>query len=92
MSTCNYIYFCLILDIYLFYTLVYNKHKEVIFVEELKILKKTQPTMFTIRVDKTIVDFYDKLAADTNRSRNEVISMALEHMMKNIKIDSIDKD
>ncbi len=60
--------------------------------EELKILKKTQPTMFTIRVDKTIVDFYDKLAADTNRSRNEVISMALEHMMKNIKIDTINKD
>ena len=71
---------------------MYNKHKGVIFVEELKILKKTQPTMFTIRVDKTIVDFYDKLAADTNRSRNEVISMALEHMMKNIKIDSVDKD
>ncbi len=71
---------------------MYNKHKEVIFVEELKILKKTQPTMFTIRVDKTIVDFYDKLAADTNRSRNEVISMALEHMMKNIKIDTINKD
>lgn len=30
--------------------------------ETLKISKKTEPVMFTIRVDKSIVDFYDDLA------------------------------
>ena len=34
--------------------------------------------MFTIRVDKSIVDFYDDLARKTNRSRNELIGLALE--------------
>ena len=46
--------------------------------EELKITKKTEPVMFTIRVDKSIVDFYDNLSKETNRSRNELIAMALE--------------
>ena len=41
--------------------------------EELKITKRTEPVMFTIRVDKSIVDFYDDLAQKTNRSRNELI-------------------
>ena len=30
--------------------------------DELKITKRTEPVMFTIRVDKSIVDFYDDLA------------------------------
>lgn len=54
--------------------------------EKLEISKRTQPVMFTIRVDKTIVDYYDSLAAETNRSRNELISMALEFAMDKIKI------
>ena len=54
--------------------------------EKLEISKRTQPVMFTIRVDKTIVDYYDNLAAETNRSRNELISMALEFAMEKIKI------
>ena len=54
---------------------------------ELKITKKTEPVMFTIRVDKSIVDFYDKLAQDTNRSRNEVISIALDYAKDKIVID-----
>ena len=54
--------------------------------ERLEISKRTQPVMFTIRVDKTIVDYYDNLAAETNRSRNELISMALEFAMDKIKI------
>ena len=47
--------------------------------EELKITKRTEPVMFTIRVDKSIVDFYDDLAQKTNRSRNELIGLALEY-------------
>ena len=54
--------------------------------ERLKITKRTQPVMFSIRVDKTIVDYYEKLAVQTNRSRNELISMALEFAMDKIEI------
>ncbi|MGN0467384.1 MAG: ribbon-helix-helix protein, CopG family [Acutalibacteraceae bacterium] len=41
--------------------------------------------MFSIRVDKSIVDYYDKLASETNRSRNEIIAMALEFAMGRIE-------
>ncbi len=54
--------------------------------ETLTISKKTNPVMFTIRVDQTIVDYYDKLAGETNRSRNELIAMALEFAMDKIEI------
>lgn len=58
-----------------------DKNKEI-----LTISKKTNPVMFTIRVDQTIVDYYDKLAGETNRSRNELIAMALEFAMDKIEI------
>lgn len=58
-----------------------DKNKEI-----LTISKKTNPVMFTIRVDQTIVDYYDKLAGKTNRSRNELIAMALEFAMDKIEI------
>ena len=54
--------------------------------EKLNVTRKTQPVMFSIRVDKTIIDYYDKLAIETNRSRNEIISMALEFAMDKIEI------
>lgn len=54
--------------------------------EKLTVSKKTNPVMFSIRVDKSIVDYYDKLAAETNRSRNELIAMALEFAMDKIEI------
>ena len=57
--------------------------------EELKITKKTEPVTFTIRVDKSIINFYEDLANKTNRSRNDVISLALEYAMQKIKIDDI---
>lgn len=53
----------------------------------LKISKRTQPVMFSIRIDKSIVDYYDDLAAQTNRSRNEVISLALEYAMEKIEVN-----
>ena len=55
--------------------------------EMLKISKKTEPVMFTIRVDKSIVDFYDELAKKTNRSRNELIGLALDFAKDKIRID-----
>lgn len=36
--------------------------------EQINITKKTEPAMFTIRVDKRIVDFYDDLSVKLNRS------------------------
>ena len=45
--------------------------------------------MFTIRVDKSIVDFYDNLSKETNRSRNELIAMALEFAMDKIKVEQL---
>ena len=55
--------------------------------EELRITKKTEPVMFTIRVDKSTVDFYDDLARKTNRSRNELIGLALEFAKDKIKLE-----
>jgi len=56
---------------------------------ELKITKKTEAVSFTIRVDKSIIEFYERLANDTNRSRNEVISMALEFARDKILIENL---
>ena len=56
--------------------------------DELKIKKLTEPVTFTIRVDKSIVDFYDDLARNTNRSRNELIGLALEYAKEKIKVES----
>ncbi len=58
--------------------------------DELHIKKRTEPVMFTIRVDKSIVDFYDALAEKTNRSRNELIGMALEYAKDKIVVDHVD--
>ena len=60
--------------------------------DELKITKKTEPVMFTIRVDKSIVDFYDNLAKETNRSRNELIALALEFAMDKIRVENFPPD
>jgi hypothetical protein len=60
--------------------------------DELRITKKTEPVMFTIRVDKAIVDFYDRLASETNRSRNELIAMALEFAMEKIKVETLEEN
>ena len=56
--------------------------------DELKIKKLTEPVMFTIRVDKSIVDFYDDLARRTNRSRNELIELALDFAKDKIIVES----
>lgn len=56
--------------------------------DELKITRKTEPVMFTIRVDKSIVDFYDDLARRTNRSRNELIGLALDFAKDKIIVES----
>ena len=39
----------------------------------------------TIRIDKELQKSYDELAKETNRSRNELIGMALQYALENIE-------
>ena len=55
--------------------------------DELKISKKTEPVSFTIRVDRSILDFYDNLARVTNRSRNDLIGLALDYAKDKFMIE-----
>ena len=55
--------------------------------DELRIKNLYEPVTFTIRVDKSIVDFYDDLAGKTNRSRNELIGLALDYAKDKIIVE-----
>ena len=55
--------------------------------DELRIKKLSEPVTLTIRVDKSIVDFYDDLAGKTNRSRNELIGLALDYAKDKIIVE-----
>ncbi|WP_418666096.1 hypothetical protein [Allofournierella sp.] len=46
---------------------------------ELKISKRTEPVTFTIRADRSVLEFYDRLAGATNHSRNELLCLALDY-------------
>lgn len=49
---------------------------------------KEKSVTITIRVDKAIADNLDKLALKSDRSRNELINMALEYALKNVKFNN----
>ena len=59
----------------------------VIIMDELRIKKLSEPVTFTIRVDKSIVDFYDDLAGKTNRSRKELFGLALDYAKDKIIVE-----
>ena len=40
---------------------------------------------FTIRIDRALQEKYDKLAFKSDRSRNELINLALEYALKNLE-------
>jgi predicted transcriptional regulator len=40
---------------------------------------------FTIRIDRELQEEYDKLALSSNRSRNELINMALRYALQNLQ-------
>ena len=46
---------------------------------------------FSIRVREDIVDELDKLAAETNRSRNELINKMLEFALENCEVTEPNK-
>ena len=49
--------------------------------------KEDKYVTMTIRTEKKIQEEYNKLSARTNRSRNELISMALKYALDNMIID-----
>lgn len=42
----------------------------------------------TIRIDRVLQEKYNELSAKTNRSRNELIGMALQYALDNMEITS----
>lgn len=54
--------------------------------------KEDKSVTMTIRVDKSIQQKFDELSKQSNRSRNELINMALEYALKNVKfVEDINK-
>lgn len=48
--------------------------------------KEDKAVTMTIRIDKSLQEKYNELSAKTNRSRNELISMALQYALDNMEI------
>lgn len=48
--------------------------------------KEDSKVTMTIRIDKTIQEQYNELAAKTKRSRNELINMALQFALDNMEV------
>lgn len=48
--------------------------------------KEDKTVTMTIRIDKTIQEKYNELSAKTNRSRNELIGMALQFALDHMEI------
>jgi len=64
-----------------------HNNSRVIAMDELKIKKLTEPVTTTIRIDRSILEFYDDLAGKTNRSRNELIGLALDYAKDKIIVE-----
>ena len=50
--------------------------------------KEDKNITMTIRIDKTLQEEYNILSAKTNRSRNELISMALRYALDNMELQN----
>ena len=48
--------------------------------------KEDKAVTMTIRIDKSIQEAYNELSFKTNRSRNELIGMALQYALDNMEI------
>ena len=52
--------------------------------------KSDQSVTMTIRIDESLQKQYDEIATLSNRSRNEIIKLALEYAIANLKfIDNL---
>ena len=47
--------------------------------------KEDKTVTMTVRVDKKIQERLDELSKQSNRSRNELVNMALEYALQNFK-------
>lgn len=52
--------------------------------------KEDKTVTMTIRIDLALQEKYNELSARTNRSRNELISMALQYALDNMELKNID--
>lgn len=48
--------------------------------------KEDKTVTMTIRIDASLQEAYNKLAEQTNRSRNELIGMALQYALDNMEL------
>ena len=48
--------------------------------------KEDKTVTMTIRIDATLQEEYNKLSTKTNRSRNELINMALQYALDNMEL------
>ena len=48
--------------------------------------KKDKTVTMTIRIDRTLQEEYNELSAKTNRSRNELMIMALRYALDNMEL------
>ncbi|MBQ8617483.1 MAG: CopG family transcriptional regulator [Clostridia bacterium] len=48
--------------------------------------KEDKTVTMTIRIDRSLQEEYNELSARTNRSRNELISMALRYALDNMEL------
>jgi metal-responsive CopG/Arc/MetJ family transcriptional regulator len=47
--------------------------------------KEEKSVTITIRIDKSVQESFDEFSKKSNRSRNELINLALEYALKNAK-------
>lgn len=48
--------------------------------------KEDKAVTMTIRIDRALQERYNELSAKTNRSRNELIGLALQYALDNMEI------
>ena len=48
--------------------------------------KEDKTVTMTIRIDRTLQEKYNDLSAKTNRSRNELINMALQYALDHMEL------
>lgn len=48
--------------------------------------KEDKVVTMTIRIDRVLQERYNELSAQTNRSRNELIGLALQYALDNMEI------
>lgn len=54
--------------------------------------KEDKSVTISIRIDRVIQEQFDELAKQSNRSRNELINMALKYALKNVKFIESEKE